>query len=189
MRKAFLAGIVAGAILAALPAQGTVITYLNTKELTQRAVVVIRGTVVAQEVVQVDGHLWTDSHVRVDASLKGVLSRGKVVVVRQPGGETATRGERVAGAAPFRLTEQVLVFARKVKQVYMPLGMSIGKYSIYRDGQGVERVQRDLSGVALGGFDPQGRFAVRHSVKPPVQDVPLTRLLQAVRDYRQGGAR
>jgi hypothetical protein len=189
MRNAFLAGIVVGAILAALPAQGTVIVYLNTKELTQRAAVVIQGTVVVQEVVKVDGHLWTDSHVRVDDSLVGKVARGKVVVVRQPGGETATLGERVSGAAQFRLTEKVLVFARKVKQVYMPLGMSLGKYSIYRDARGIERVRRDLSGVGVGGFDPEGRFAVRQPLRPPVQDVPLTRLVEAVRDYRQGGAR
>jgi hypothetical protein len=162
MHRLVSAGILATLILAALPAQGTVMIYLNEKELTERSQVVVQGTVQQQQVIPLQGHLWTDTHVRVTASLKGYLKPGQMLVLRQPGGETATLGTKVAGAATFKLKQQVVVFARPVGSAFVPVGMALGAFHVSRDCHGIERVSRDLRGLAMANFDARGKMSINH---------------------------
>jgi len=162
MHRLVSAGILAVVILAALPAQGTVMIFLNDRELTERAQVVVQGTVVQQHVVPLQGRLWTDTHVRVATSYKGYLQAGQTLVVRQPGGETPTLGMQVAGAATFRLKEQVVLFARPAGSAFTVVGMALGKYSVLHDRQGKLQVKRDLKGLSFAAFEPGGRMTVDH---------------------------
>jgi hypothetical protein len=125
--------------------------------------VVARGKVVRKKVLEIKGHLWTDARVRVIESLKGKLPGGHELSLRQPGGETKAIGERVAGAAQFTVGEEVLVFARPVESYYVPVGMCLGKFRIVRSSKGETKAERDLSGVAFGMFDLQGKFHVLES--------------------------
>ncbi len=112
--------------------------------------------------IPLQGHLWTDTQVRVTSSLKGYLKPGQVLVLRQPGGETATEGTKVAGAATFKLKQQVVVFGRPVGSAFVPVGMALGAFHISRDGNGIERVSRDLRGLAMASFDGRGKMSVNH---------------------------
>ena len=189
MHKLVSTGILATMILAALPAQGTVMFYLNDKELTERAQVVVQGTVVQQRVIPLQGHLWTDTHVRVTSSLKGYLKPGQMLVLRQPGGETATLGTKVAGAATFKLKQQVVVFARPVGSAFVPVGMALGAFHVARDRHGIARVSRDLRELAMASFDARGKMTVN-----PVGATgrTLKGLIAEIKGYvgaKKGGAR
>ena len=187
--RGILAGL-AGWILLVSSAQATVMIYWNTQQLSKRAQVVVQGTVVKQEVVQLDGHLWTDSHVRVQDSLRGAHARGTVVVVRQPGGQTPLVGERVAGVATFSVGEEVLVLGRSVGQVVVPVGMCLAKYRVVRGSDGVCRVQRDLNGATFAGYGRDGRFQLLHPHQPQQQRLSdLVRVIRAASRSVKGGAR
>jgi hypothetical protein len=182
-------GILVAVILSALPAQGTVLIYLNTKELTERSQVVVQGKVVKQQVLSVHGRLWTDTHVRVRSSIKGYLSPGQILVLRQPGGETPTEGLRVDGVAAFKLAEEVLVFARPVGTTFVPVGMALGKYTIYTDQNQLQRVRRDVGGLAFAAFDAHGQLSVNHGQGS--SDLPLAYLVSLIRSHLKhtGGGR
>jgi hypothetical protein len=109
------------------------------------------------------------------------------VILRQPGGETATIGMKVSGAATFRLNEQVLVFGRQVAaHVYVVLGMAQGKFQISKDKRGVLQASRELGSMAFARFDHQGKMTVVSSGSQ--RSVPLEQLVRTVRSY-VGGVR
>jgi len=172
------------------PAHATVLRYLRGRQLVEQADVVARGQVVAQRVVTEGGRLWTDSTLRISRALKGKLRVGQTLVIRQPGGETATLGMHVAGVARFALHEDALIFAQSTGSVHVPVGMSQGKYQIYRDQQGRLRARRDLAGAALAEFDARGRMSLRSSLPRADRDVALEALLAQIRaELAAGGAR
>lgn len=195
MFRAWFSGVllICGA-LAALPAQATVMTYMNTQELTERATSVVRGTVEQQQVVERGGHLWTDSYVRVLEALKGKVGTGQILVLRQPGGETLTVGERVGGTARFAVGEEVLVFARPVRHYHVPVGMCLGKYGIRRGKDGRVYASRDLARAGLASFDPSGRFTLSPPGAARADQRVLTDLRQQItravkRATARGGVR
>jgi hypothetical protein len=161
---------------------------LNSKEMTERAQVVVQGRVVKQEVIWIQKRLWTDTYVRVGRSLKGDRGPGETVILRQPGGETATIGMKVSGAATFKLNEQVLVFGRQVAaKVYVVVGMAQGKFQISKDKRGVFQARQELGSLAFARFDDQGKMSV---VPPPSPtSIPLEQLVRTVRSYTSGGGR
>ena len=176
-----------GGALATPPAQATVMIYWSDKELTERAASVVQGTVEQQQVVEIEGHLFTDSYVRVAETLKG-KSPAKVMILRQPGGETVMLGEKVAGAAQFRVGEEVLVFARPAGPVHIPVGMCLGKFSIRRGKDGVARVSRDLGGATFARLSPKGRFSLLHH-PPEAGPMRLVDLKQEIARFLNGGVR
>lgn len=194
MYKQWLGGILfvlLAGILVPKQAQATVMIYMDTKELTKRAQVVVRGTVVQQQVVEIQGHLWTDSYVRVDEGLKGGLGSRQTMIVRQPGGDTVVVGERVSGAARFSVGEEVLVLARPVSHFFVPVGMCLGKYRIVRNVGVAPLAERDLEGASLATFALNGRFTMLHQHSR--QQRPLAELVQSIRlqirRTKKGGGR
>ena len=170
--------VVVAALGWAAPAGATVMLSLTTEQLTDQASVVVRGRVVGQQVVTDAGRLWTDTTLRIGAVLKGTVSAGKTIVVRQPGGDTPMGGMVVAGAARFGRGEEVLVFLRPASgSLHVAVGMCQGKYRVYRDAGGVERARRELGGVAFALRDGQGRVSLKRA---PSADVPLAMVVSAV---------
>ena len=152
-----------GLMLAALPASSTVLMYLGIDQLTDQSSAVIQGQVVRQRVVAEQDFIWTDSYVKISESLKGKLAPGKIVVLRQLGGETPRRGMKVAGMARFAQGEQVLVLARAVKDgIHVPVGACLGKYRLYRGANGSMRAQRHCD-ASFARFDRGGKFRLEHS--------------------------
>lgn len=185
--RAWIAGAALLAALVPVSAEATVMTYLDTGELTSRAALVVRGEVVRQQVVLVRGDLWTDSYIKVSEVLKGATARrGTELVVRRPGGEALTIGLKVSGAARFSRGEQVLVFARPAgpehgRGIHVTVGMSQGKFRVYRDAAGVERVKRDVGDLGIASFDRAGQIRIAPHPDVRLPDLPLTHLRRAVR--------
>ena len=169
-------------LLSGSPAQATVLKYMGLTDLAELSTSVIRGEVIAQKVVQEEGHIWTDSSVRVSRVIRGKVAAGQVLVMRQLGGETPTRGERVAGMAQFSLGENVLVFARDVGgRFHVPVGACLGKFSVYLDDKGERRVRRHLDDAAFARFNAAGRMTIRHGVTLTQEsDMTLAALLAAI---------
>lgn len=142
------------------PAWATVATLLDEPALTREAQSIVRGRVVAQSVVMVDGRLWTDSVLEVLELWKGRVAVGGRMLVRQPGGEKGKLGMHVAGAARFLVGEEVVLFTRWVSGRHVPLGMGQGKFTVYRDAAGRARAQRDLSGFSLVAPDARGKLQI-----------------------------
>lgn len=176
-------------ILLAFPANSTVLMYISVKELTTRSTDVVQGKVILQQVVQQGDDIYTDSHVLVSEAIKGKATRGKVIVLRQIGGETATRGLRVAGVARFVVGEQVLVFARSINRTHhLPVGMYLGKYSITRDKQGRSWASRATGGAAIARFDSGARLTIRpHNVRGYWDLLPHAKLVSHIRAQLKGG--
>ena len=167
-------------------ARATVLVYHDHRQLSERASVVVRGRVVAQRVVLLDGRPFTETRVRVAERLKGKVHSGDSLLVRQPGGETRTVGMRVAGTARFQVGEHVLLFAEDAGSHYLPVGLCQGKYRIYRDGKGTLRGRRELGEVSFAVFDVNGRIRLLRDAA--ASDPALSELVQAIRGHA-GGAR
>lgn len=193
MRRLLTATVaLAGLLLAAPPAAATVLLHLSTDQLTARASHVVMGSVLDQDVVEAEGKLWTDTRVRVTEALAGPARPGDVLVLRQPGGETPTRGLHVAGAAQFEAGEEVLLFARPVQgqSFLVPVGASLGKYTLYVDAGGTRRARRDLAGASVARFDARGKMVIEPVSQAPKRGVPLAALVSTIQaSLKQGGAR
>lgn len=191
MRKGIGVVVFAGLLLAALPAQSTVLLYLDIAQLAQKSSVILQGKVVGQRVIRGKEYIWTDSYVKVEETHKGKLPSNKVVVLRSLGGETPTVGMKVAGMARFKVGEQVLVFARSVGGLLLvPTGACLGKFTVYKTAQG-KRVRRDFTGASFGRFDPNGKFRLEESLSTAdAGDMPLSRLVKKISAAQaRGGAR
>jgi hypothetical protein len=123
-----------------------------------------------------------------------------VITVRQPGGEVGTVGLRVSGAARMRRGETVLLFVRPVHNVYVPVGMTQGKYELYKDIVGTWRARRDLSGVSFAQLNPSGKVVIRAeatstpdpaltSLRQQVQTAVKSVLVERAAQRQVGGAR
>lgn len=180
MRIGFAA--ILGLLLTAPSVQATVLKFMDLTELAEFSTSVVRGEVIAQKVVEEEGHIWTDSSVRVSEVIRGKVAAGQVLVMRQLGGETPTRGERVAGMAQFSLGEDVLVFARNVGgRFHVPVGACLGKFSLYLSNKGERRVRRHLDDAAFARFNAAGRMTIRHGVTLTQEsDMTLSALLAAI---------
>jgi len=191
MRSALCAFVVSALTVMAVPAQGTVMTYFTTSDLTEKSSEVVQGKVQQQQSVMAGGHLWTDTYIRVTETLKGKARPGQTLIVRQLGGETLTLGMRASGSATFVRGEEVLVFLRPVKNHHVVVGMCLGKFSLRRDAAGQGMAYRDFSGAVFAHFDSRGKFQFHPNLPRITEDkMPLKRLLSDVRaQVRRGGVR
>ncbi len=161
---------VAAMMLAPSPASATVLMYMTTGELTRQSTLVVEGTVLHQEVVELD-HLYTDTYILVSSKVhKGKATPGQILAFRTIGGSTSGVSLIVTGMARFKVGEQVLVFGAPAKpegqKRLMVMGAALGKYTIYRDADGKQRVRRSTNDASIGRFDPKGKFLIdRHGLK------------------------
>ncbi|MCA9665386.1 MAG: hypothetical protein KC503_07355 [Myxococcales bacterium] len=170
--------LVAVVTLAALasPATATVMEALSLDDLARGASHVVEGEVTSKRVYLRGGVPWTDTTVKLSRVLMGSATRGQSMVVRQPGGELGTLGLRVSGAATMRRGETVMLFVRPVRGVYVPVGMTQGKYELYKDSAGTWRARRDLSGVSFAQLNSTGAVVIRPEVSTSQQNPTLATL-------------
>ena len=165
MRRLSLTLLATVLLLIAGPARATVLMFMSTQELTDQSTLVMEVTVLHQEVVELD-HLYTDTYVLVSGEVhKGEAASGQILVLRTIGGNTSGVSLHVAGMARFKLGEQALIFASPARAPrsdgrLMVMGAALGKYAIYTDKEGVQRVRRDLSSASVADFSPKGKFRV-----------------------------
>jgi hypothetical protein len=172
-----------GALLAPATVRATVLLELTPEQLTDQSAIIARAAVLKQQVVSEAGRLWTDTTLRVSEPIKGAAA-GQLLVVRQPGGETPTRGMLVAGAAQFRVGEETLLFLRLAAARYQPVGMSQGKLGLFRDATGAWYARRDLRGAALMRRGAQRQLQLHRG--SATTDVPLDQLRRAIQRRLRG---
>jgi len=192
MRKGISVVVFMGLLLAAFPARSTVLLFLDLPQLTQKSTAVIQGQVLRQRVIVDRDYIWTDSYVKVSETLKGKVIPGRIMVLRQLGGETATQGMKVAGMASFRPGEKVVVFARSVgNKLFVPVGACLGKFSIYQTSKGTQRVRRDFTGASFARFDKSGKFQMEETLtKAEAGDMALSELIKKISvSQAKGGVR
>lgn len=171
-------------------AAATVANRLANDQLIDRSTVIIRGTVVGQQAAAFGDEIWTDSYVRVEDSLKGGVSLGRVLRIRQPGGELGRRGMRVAGAASFHQGEHVLLYLRPIKGGLFVVGLSQGKFSIYKAADGIETLRQDLRGIVFANPSPSGQTQLIHvDPESAAKGLSLKAHLSRIRAVSKGGKR
>lgn len=152
-------------VLAAMSAtstlQATVIVPADIKELTEDALAIARGRVVAVDARWSDGRRTIETLVTLetDAYLKGGL--GETLQFRVPGGTLGRYTNLVVGAPRFAVGQHVIVFlGAKGPMVPYVLGLSQGVFHVSVDAGGLLRV----TAPAL----PEGVGRVVRGAAPPV---------------------
>lgn len=137
--------------LASSAALGTVVVHETIDEMAKRVPVIVRGKVARSVAGWDDAHarIWTWTELVVTDSIKG--APGRVVLVKQPGGEVEGIGQAVSGAAQFREGEDCVLFLEKAPDepgAWRPSGLSAGKVEL-REWQGQPAALRNTEGLSF----------------------------------------
>jgi hypothetical protein len=138
-------------VLAAAPAQATLVRRVGLEKMGQTAGLVVQGTVRSTEAVRRGDRIYTDVVIDVATCLKGACPAR--VTVRQLGGEVDGQGTSVEGAATFTVGVEVVLFLRaRADAAFAPVGMAQGAFRVERDAQRrVRALVRDLGGLSFVG--------------------------------------
>jgi hypothetical protein len=123
----------------------------SVEQLTDRATVVVRGTVEAQQSAFAEGvaGIYTFSQVRVTEALKG--APGVSIRVRQAGGTVGNKSVSLPGDAVLTSGEDVLLFLHcpAEKAECTVVGLSMGKYHLAPGADGAVAATRDFSQISF----------------------------------------
>lgn len=148
--RSFVKALAFAGALMPLAASATLVMRLSMEEMTQRSLLVVRGTVQSTRAMATDnGSIWTLTSLRVSERLKGVAQNQ--LTIKQPGGEVAGRAQRASGAAQFVEGEEVVVFlepAADEKNAFVVLGLASGKVS-FEVVNGQKMAVRHLDGLSF----------------------------------------
>ena len=113
------------------------VVEVSEEQLTHKAEMIVIGKVLSaySEREERSGDIVTFITVRVTDQIKG-KHRSEEITVKTFGGRTGDEIMFFPGAADFFRNEEVLLFLeRGSDQNLIPIGLMLGKYSIYRDSQ------------------------------------------------------
>ncbi|MCB9643858.1 MAG: hypothetical protein H6728_12355 [Myxococcales bacterium] len=176
-----------GLLLASPKTHATIIVKLDDQQMAQKAHTVVQGRVL-RVVARWDAkvrRIYTFVTLAVTEYYKGDKTVQEVTI-RQSGGAINSIGSYVPGTATFKVGEDVLVFLepQKDKRYFHVMGMSYGKYSIVEDPKDQKRyVVRNTKGLAVGAWNPQGRFKVQHIDPKSLKPVLFESFVQKLRTY------
>ncbi len=124
-------------IAAAGGARATTFVLMDAGDLARSADAAVQARVVQIEsLLLVNGSIATDVEMAIERVAFGDLESGGHIVVRVPGGRVPGRREVVYGAPSFLVGEEVFVFLRAhADEAYRIVGMSMGKYRVYLEGE------------------------------------------------------
>ena len=111
------------------------VRMLTDEALVRTADVILTGRVLSaySDIDPEDGHIYTHISVYVTEYLKG-KNRLRTVILKTPGGIVGNIGMSVEGAADFYRNEEVMLFlSHSSDNSLFPVGLFLGKLSIYRD--------------------------------------------------------
>jgi hypothetical protein len=171
----------------ALPAHAAVVVNLGLPQLSEKAALVVRGTVEASQASWDSSgkRIVTRTSIRIAAVLKGTATNAdgtplKTVEVVTPGGVVGNIGQRVPGAARFVVGEEVVLFLESLQSGWTTLGLALGKFSIRPDDRGVIRAVRELDDLSFPVVGA-GTMVDHGAPGTPPEDLPLDDLLRALR--------
>jgi hypothetical protein len=114
----------------------------SDEQLTDKAEWIVMGKVLSahSEKDFGNGEIFTYISVRVTDVVKGKLS-SRDIVLKTLGGRSGDDIVYIPGAADFFRNEEVFLFLeRRSDGSLMPIGLMLGKYSVYRDSQTGKKV-------------------------------------------------
>jgi len=155
-------------VLLAAPAAATTVIPLTTRDLARKADIICTGTCVRSQSfldrsLSDAQRINTNYLIQVDKTLKG--DPQQFLVVTEWGGQVGEVLQWIAGTPRYETGEKVLVFLKKTSGGIVTIGMSQGKYHVYKEkGTGKEMVRRDLSGLEF--VDPKHPKAGEYIQKP-----------------------
>lgn len=163
------AGLLAAAAVA--PAFAAVVVPLDLPALTQKADLVVVGTVARTDARWVEGRIVTRVVLKTSQVLKGTTA--DEVTVEVLGGEVDGIAQRVSGMAAFTVGEEAVVFLERHAETNRVVGLAQGKFTVQRDLTGVAMVP-DLRGLTTATRDAKGELVLKPAeaaAKPiPLQD-------------------
>jgi hypothetical protein len=140
---------------------------LTDEQLAKKAEMIVVGKVLSADydTDKKDNHPYTYVHIRVSEYLKG-RNQSRDLTLKTLGGIGPKLGMFVPGAANFYRDEEVMLFLEKrTDGSLFPIGLFLGKYSIYRDhDSGRKVVVRDEDGV--GKYSPEPRQTEIRDLEP-----------------------
>jgi hypothetical protein len=124
-----------GLVLIASAASASQFQAFDRAAQVRASDVVLKGHVTSlrSEWDESGSEIHTFADVAVDEVWKG-LPETDHITVRTLGGTVDEVGLAVEGAAQFAMGERVLLFLQKTDDVYQPVGMMFGKYSVEDSG-------------------------------------------------------
>jgi len=125
------------ALLLPQDAQATVVKAHSLYEKTQISKIIVRAKVESVQAEWFNGNtsVQTVITLKVSEVLKGKIPKSRRIQVRQAGGKIGDFDHRVEGVSRWETNEDVIMFlepvtAIKNRQLFVELGIGIGKYEI-----------------------------------------------------------
>ena len=155
MNRGFITAVLAAFTLLITSAGVSALTVANVTEeqLTNKAEMIVIGTVLSaySERDAFTREVYTFISIRVSDHMKGT-NRARVIELKTLGGATKDQMMYVPGAPDFHKNEEVMLFLeRRADGSLMPVGMALGKYSVYRDAETDQK-------IVLRQTDGYGRY-------------------------------
>ncbi|MGB5504063.1 MAG: hypothetical protein WBM75_16820 [Polyangiales bacterium] len=153
-------GILLALLVAASPANASVVQGLELEELAAEADRIVLGRVLFSEsFLRRDGQIWTWHRIEVEREIRGHAPDQDEMIVETMGGQIGEIGMRVEGEASFQLGERVLVFVHGggPYTAFRTVGMGQGVMRVRRE-KGVEIVRQSREGLMLVRRNAEGRL-------------------------------
>lgn len=113
-------------LFAAAAAGATTIVMPTDEQLIDKTPVIVSGVVTQSFPIERNGGIWTETHVSVEAVLKGTAPAN--VVIREIGGKIEERVSVVFGSAEYKPGERTLLFLHPtVRGDYQTVDLFVGK--------------------------------------------------------------
>ena len=137
----------------ASPVVALTVVNLSEEQMAKNADMIIIGRILSAYAQRdpVDQDVYTYIKVLVNDHLKGT-NRTHRITIKMPGGVIGGEISIIPGAADFYRNEEVLLFVEKRADGELTtLGLSLGKYGIYRDPESGRK-------IVLRQFNGTGRY-------------------------------
>jgi hypothetical protein len=186
-----LTGSLFAALLAASPADASIVQGLGLEELVAYSDQIVLGRVLFSESFQQpDGQIGTWYRIEVEREMRGSDPGESEIIVETLGGQLGDLAMRVEGEPSFSVGERVLVFVRDggPYTAFRPVGMGQGVMRV-RSEQGAETVTQSLDGLMLVRRNAKGGLERSLGALPQKErlDAFLTRL-QEIIQQKAGGS-
>lgn len=136
----------------ALPSWGTTLVLPTDEQLIGKSPLIVTARVLASRAVDVDGGIWTETHLAVTETLRGAAP--DVLTVREPGGTLGNRTTVIFGSAEYAPGETVLAFLTETPRGdHQTVDLLIGKFTEHHDHQGARVWVRDLDAAGVHVLD------------------------------------
>jgi hypothetical protein len=168
MKIIFKLCLIAGLGLAALTARATIMTPLSVENLTQRAELILQGTVASKTCLLTEGgSVYTRIEFNVSAVWKGTLTTNRFIIVHGGGtvGDTTTV---VSGQAEYEIGEEVVAFLRcNARGEGASIGLAQGKFQVWEENATGAKFAHNLFHGEPPPAESPALAALRTAAGPP----------------------